>query len=607
MEQSLSKERDGDNGAEEGFIPIRDIKNKLRKTVPIRFGRLILVLVTVIVIIGITVIVTAKLFHRHQSSYTNRPTCIQPQEGFPAIINVSNTTGTIYELFTESFLDSSEKGGGKAGDGTGDINGIKACLDYLKDIGSRSLYINSLYESNDNDHMAVVDHKIIDHVYGTMRDFDQLIQDTKNKKMSVIMDFIPNHTGKESVWFQQSQRREGKYAYYYIWAPCDPVSGTYINNWLSVKGGRAWTYDKIRKECYLHQLEGDKPDLNLTNSDVIQELKNILHFWLNKGVDGFHVQNVQYLYEDQDLRNETLIPGKTGNAYDDFDHIQTRNHPENAKLLQSWKHVLDTFSPKSGRKRVLVVTTGNDIDAAMKYLDAGVNIVRVNLLSGKGTSLAECMETILKLAACKMFAWMYSDKDSSRLASRVGPENVKAFLTIQATVPGIPFNYYGNEIGMTDHPTHSGRWKYRTPMQWDRNGTGFSQNPPWLTQNPNHKTVNVESELSSEDNFTTLKVYRRLQELRRRESFQWGETRVFREGDLLMYTRKAEGFPGYLVAVNLGKDEVTIESLLAATGIPKEVKVVFHTHQTIQDTDISRSMEKSYMLGLSQGVILEYP
>lgn len=92
----------------------------------------------------------------------------------------------------------------------------------------------------------------------------------------------------------------------------------------------------------------------------------------------------------------------------------------------------------------------------------------------------------------KHFYFQYSDKDSSRLASKVGPENVKAFLTIQATVPGIPFNYYGNEIGMTDHPTHSGRWKYRTPMQWDRNGTGFSQNPPWLTQNPNHKTVNVE-------------------------------------------------------------------------------------------------------------------
>uniref|UniRef100_K1QQH0 Neutral and basic amino acid transport protein rBAT n=1 Tax=Magallana gigas TaxID=29159 RepID=K1QQH0_MAGGI len=456
-----------------------------------------------------------------------------------------------------------------------------------------------------------MNHTTIDSIYGTMDDFDQLIQGTKNNNMSVIMDFIPNHTGKESVWFQKSQRREGKYADYYIWAPCDPVNGTYINNWMSVKGGRAWTYDKIRKECYLHQLERDKPDLNLRNSDVRQELENILRFWLNKGVDGFHVQNVQHLYEDQDLRNETLIPGKTGNAYDDFDHTQTRNHPENAKLLQSWKHVLDTFIPKTCRERALVVTTGNDIDAAMKYLDAGVNIVRVNLMSGNGTSLAEHIETILNQldddAACKRIGWMYSDKDSSRLASKVGPENVKAFLTIQATVPGIPFNYYGNEIGMTDHPTHSGRWKYRTPMQWDRNGTGFSQNPPWLTQNPNHKTVNVESELSSKDNFTTLKVNRRLQELRRRESFQWGETKVFREGDLVMYTRKAKGFPGYLMAVNLGKDEVTIESLLAATGIPKEVKVVFHTHQTIQDTDISRSMENSYMLGPSQGVILEYP
>lgn len=125
MGQSLSKERDGDNGAEEGFIPIRGIKikNKLRKKVPIGFGRLILLLVTVIVIIGIIVIVTDKLSHRHQSSYTYRPTCIQPQKGISAIINVSNTTGTIYELFTESFLDSSEKGVGKAGDGTGDING----------------------------------------------------------------------------------------------------------------------------------------------------------------------------------------------------------------------------------------------------------------------------------------------------------------------------------------------------------------------------------------------------------------------------------------------------------------------------------------------------
>lgn len=102
-------------------------------------------------------------------------------------------------------------------------------------------------------------------------------------------------------------------------------------------------------------------------------------------------------------------------------------------------------------------------------------------------------------------------------------------------------------------------------------------------------------------------MYRRLQELRRRESFQWGETNVFREGDLLMYTRKAEGFPGYLVAVNLEKDRVTIESLLTATGIPKKVKVVFHTHKKIQDTDISRSTENSYMLGPSQVVVLEYP
>eukprot|EP00105_Crassostrea_gigas_P015776 XP_011432888.1 PREDICTED: neutral and basic amino acid transport protein rBAT [Crassostrea gigas] len=514
---------------------------------------------------------------------------------------------TVYEILPESFQDSNpkaEKADTKTGDGVGDITGIQARLDYLKDVvGSKALYINSLYESDD-DRMAIVDHKKIDSVFGTMADFDALRKATKKMEMRLIMDFIPNHSGKMNEWFKKSQMKDGVYTDYYIWASCDPNTNTYPNNWMSVKGGRAWTYDDTRKECYFHQLESDKPDLNLWSADVRQELESILRFWLDRGVDGFHVQNAQYLYEDENLGDETLITGKTGDNYADFEHNQTMNHPENLKILQGWQNVLESYNTKPGREKALIVTAKDDLNTTMEYFDAGVTIVRVTPLSDSGASFAERIETKLKDANSKRIGWMYGDKYSSRLADRlVNPEQIKALLTLQATLPGVPFNYYGNEIGMTDHPTLSPPNKYRTPMQWNSKGTGFSQNTPWVDRNANYITVNVETEKAIGDEYTTLKVYKRLQELRENESFQWGKMSVYRDGDLLMYTRKADGFPGYLVAINLGTSKVT-ESFHAATGIPKEVKVVFHTHK--DDNSAISLSDTSYILDPSHAVVLEY-
>lgn len=515
---------------------------------------------------------------------------------------------TVYEILPESFQDSNpkaEKADTKTGDGVGDIKGIQARLNYLKDVvGSKALYITSMYESDDDDRMAIVNHVKIDPVFGTMADFDELRRATKKMEMRLIMDFIPNHSGKMNEWFKKSQMKDGKYTDYYIWASCDPNTNTYPNNWRSVKGGQAWTYDDTRKECYFHQLESDKPDLNLRNAEVKQELESILRFWLDKGVDGFHVQNAQYLYEDENLGDETLIAGKSGSAYDDFEHNQTMNHPDNLKMLQSWKSVLESYNTKPGREKALIVTAKDDLNTTMEYFDAGVTIVRVTPLSESGASFAERIETKLKDANSKRIGWMYGDKYSSRLADRlVNPEQIKALLTLQATLPGVPFNYYGNEIGMTDHPTLSAPNKYRTPMQWNSKGTGFSQNTPWVKHNPNYITVNVETEKAIGDEYTTLKVYKRLQELRENESLQWGKMSVYRDGDLLMYTRKADGFPGYLVAINLGTSKVT-ESFHAATGIPKEVKVVFHTHKN-DNSAISLS-DTSYILESSHAVVFKY-
>ncbi|XP_052699842.1 neutral and basic amino acid transport protein rBAT-like [Crassostrea angulata] len=509
---------------------------------------------------------------------------------------------TVYEILPESFKDSSFKNVyTKKGDGVGDLKGILARLDYLKDIGSKVLYINSIYESNGEDHKAIVNHTKIDEIYGSMEDFVELRKVTKEMKMRLIMDFIPNHTGKQSQWFLKSQKKEGKYTDYYIWTTCDPQ--TYRHDLMVIRRG-AWTYDDTRKECYFHQLESDKPDLNLRSADVRQELESILRFWLDKGVDGFHVQDFQHLYEDKILGNGTLVNGKTDSEHKDLNRIRTSDNLNYPKLLKAWKTVLESYNTKPGREKALIVTAKDDLNTTTEYFDAGVTIVRVTPLSDSGASFAERIETKLKDANSKRIGWMYGDKYSSRLTnSLVGPVQIKALLTLQATLPGVPFNYYGNEIGMTDHPTLSTPNKYRTPMQWNSKGTGFSQNTPWVDRNANYITVNVETEKAIGDEYTTLKVYKRLQELRENESFQWGTMSVYRDGDLLIYTRKADGFPGYLVAINLGTSKVT-ESFHAATGIPKEVKVVFHTHK--DDNSAISLSDTSYILDPSHAVVLEY-
>nr|XP_022321818.1 neutral and basic amino acid transport protein rBAT-like isoform X1 [Crassostrea virginica] len=505
---------------------------------------------------------------------------------------------SVYEILIQSFQDSFNNG-------IGDIKGILDRLNHIVDVGSQTIYIYSMYECNDNDHNVVVNQTKIDSMLGTMDDFDMLLSKLQEKKIHLIVDFIPNHTSRQSKWFIWSEDKKGNYSDYYIWAPCDPSQGIYPNNWMSVNGKeRAWSYSKKREECFLHQLEEDKPDLNLRNPDVQQELKNILRFWLDKGVDGFHVQNVQYLYEEQNLGNEILIPGKTEQAYGDFEHNQTKNHPENAKILQDWKSVLDTYSTKPGKEKALIITADDDLNATqLAYIDAGVTMVRVDPLSGHGASLGELMENRLKEVDFKKTGWVFSDKYSSRLASREGSQQTKALLTLQATLPGVLFNYYGNEIGMTDHPELPVPYKYRTPMQWNSNGTGFSRNDPWMPKNPNYPTVNVKSEEANGNNNSTLNVYKRLQQLRKSESFLSGDMKVFRDGDLMMYTRKAQGFPGYLVAINFGNKRVT-ESFYKVTGIPQQVKVVFHSHK--QDNTAIDLSRNSYILDPYQAMVLEY-
>lgn len=221
----------------------------------------------------------------------------------------------IYQLYPRSFFDNS-------GDGNGDLKGISSKLDYFAELGVNALLLNPIYKSNGG--YDVENYTSIDTLFGNMDDFENLLKDAKEKGLKIIMDFIPNHTSKKHPWFEESKKsKTGPKRDWYIWRNGTGENGTEPpNNWLSVSGGSAWTYDSASEQFYLHQFKEEQPDLNLRNQEVKDELKKAMKFWLDKGVDGFRFDSVQYYAENDTFEDEPTLAGYNGSnpLYDFLDH-----------------------------------------------------------------------------------------------------------------------------------------------------------------------------------------------------------------------------------------------------------------------------------------------
>ena len=221
----------------------------------------------------------------------------------------------IYQLYPRSFFDNS-------GDGNGDLKGISSKLDYFAELGVNALLLNPIYKSNGG--YDVENYTSIDTLFGNMDDFENLLKDAKEKGLKIIMDFVPNHTSKKHPWFEESKKsKTGPKRDWYIWRNGTGENGTEPpNNWLSVSGGSAWTYDSASKQFYLHQFKEEQPDLNLRNQEVKDELKKAMKFWLDKGVDGFRFDSVQYFAESEKFENESTLAGYNASnpLYDFLDH-----------------------------------------------------------------------------------------------------------------------------------------------------------------------------------------------------------------------------------------------------------------------------------------------
>lgn len=471
--------------------------------------------------------------------------------------------GVIYHIYPRSFQDSN-------GDGNGDLRGILKRLDYFEFLGIKILYLCPIFKSAmvDNGY-DISDFKDIDPMFGNMSEFDELLREVHAKEMKLLLDFVPNHTSDQHPWFQESRSsKDNPKRDWYVWHDPAPEGGP-PNNWASVFGGSAWSYDAQTKQYYLHQFCPEQPDLNLRNIQVRQALVDILRFWLDRGVDGFRVDAVAHLVEDDKFRDEPTRPGYDPLCpnYDHLDHVYTKNLGDNHKIVQEWRAALDDY--KDSYRILIGEIYSEHPQEIMRYyggfLRAEFDFPFNFVLFGLNKSLSaeeihgKISDYLGSLPKGAWPNWVLGNHDVPRVCSKVDQEYCSALNVLLLTLPGTAVTYYGEELGMTDADTPLKSTKdlrdpQRSPMQWsDGQNAGFSiAAKAWLPVAKNFATVNVEAQKA--DATSPLHLYQELLKLRCMKTFRGLNIKfVHVDTSVLAYTR-SDNESNFLVIINFGHD-----------------------------------------------------
>lgn len=487
-------------------------------------------------------------------------------------------TTVIYQCYPRSFQDSD-------GDGNGDLNGIRSRLDYFVETGVRAVWLNPIYTSPHKDNgYDVSDYTDIDKLYGSLKDFKLLLEDMHKRGVKLIMDFVPNHSSNEHPWFKESRSsRDNSKRDWYIWA--DGKDNGPPNNWISVFGGSAWSYDDMTEQYYFHQFSDFQPDLNYRNSEVQEAMKDVLRFWLDLGVDGFRMDAVTFLLEDPKLENETRNPVFTGNCttnisspdcYNSLVHNMTANYDGVHDIIRSWRQVLDSYS-KPGEERFMVGEVYDPISEVVTYYGSHsdefnfpFNFLLLSNTNWTGTEVSKRVsEWLDNIPEGAWSNWVLGSHDSPRISSKAGVYLARALNVLLLTLPGTPTTYYGEEILMTDvyvpplerHDVYQDRDKERTPMQWNTSehaGFTYPGSKPWLPLATNYTTYSVDVENSSSQSPLTL--YKKLSVLRSNHSaLQYaGYQHIHNSTDAFAYLR-FDNSSELLVVINFSVEQVVID------------------------------------------------
>ncbi len=462
--------------------------------------------------------------------------------------------GIIYHIYPQSFCDTNS-------DGVGDLQGIISKLDYLTELGVDAIWLSPIYPSPLVDAgYDISDYYDIHPRYGTMADFDQLLDAAHRRKIRVIMDLVLNHTSHEHPWFRESAAsRNNPKRDWYIWQPSR--NGKQPNNWRTNYGKKAWQYDPLTEEYYYHSFFREQPDLNWHNPEVRDAMFQVMKYWLRKGVDGFRLDVINLLFKDKRGRNNPIFSLLTGGK------VYNYNQPEVYDVLREFRSLLnqypgrtsvgEIFTPPPGNSRQAAAFLGNGTDMLHMVFDFSL----IFTMWRASSYYKAIRNSYRQLPPGGWPCFFFSNHDigryvaRSRFTSRHKYEKARLHALLLLTLRGTPFIYYGDEIGMENaeiprekihdlygqlfYPLYKGRDGARTPMQWsDVPHAGFSTSEPFLPVHPNHKHVNVESQQQSVDSvwstFQTLIAIRR-----EHAALQEGEIEFLNEGDnnVLSYAR----------------------------------------------------------------------
>lgn len=447
----------------------------------------------------------------------------------------------VYQVYPRSFQDSN-------GDGIGDIPGIISRLDYLRDLGVNTLWLSPVYKSPDADNgYDIADYKSIQPAFGTMEDFDKLLTEAKTRGIGIVMDLVINHTSDEHEWFQKAMAGDPKYRDYYIIRK--GKDGKVPNNWGNFFAVCPWTQIGDTDEYYLHLFDKKQPDLNWHNPAVLEEVKDIMRFWLDKGVVGFRCDVINIIYKD------TLADGKKQLALTGLEHYLSTEGCH--KILQTLRRevlepygafaVGETVMVDIAKARDLCDEDRGELDMLFSFEHMGCDDLGLKWFKTK-LSPQKLMRTLDKWQRQLHWnAWYFENHDQPRFVSRFpdGEKHRFACSTMMAgllmTLRGTPYMHEGQEIGMTngdfenldeiqDVESHTVwemakklgipkgmRWKMirrtsrdngRTPMQWSgEENAGFTTGSPWLKINSNYCEVNAEREMADENGILAFWKY----------------------------------------------------------------------------------------------------
>ena len=474
--------------------------------------------------------------------------------------------GIIYQIYPRSYQDSN-------GDGVGDLKGIIGKLDHLKWLGIKAIWISPIYPSP----MADFGYDISDYTgiwptFGTMADFDELLQQVHKAGMKLILDLVPNHSSDEHPWFLESRSsRDNPKRDWYIWKDAKP-DGSPPNNWLSVFGGPAWEWDEKTKQYYYHAFLVKQPDLNWRNPEVEKAMHDIMRFWLARGVDGFRVDAMWHMVKDLQWRDNPRNPDykEYMGTYEQLLPVYSTDQPEMHEIVARMRQVLDEYD-----ERLMIAEIYLPVHRLVAYYGSKIreahlpfNFMLISLPWDSRQIAAAIDEYEGALPDGDWPNWVIGNHDQPRITSRVGGQQAKIAAMLLLTLRGTPTIYYGDEIAMRDVPIppdevrdpqglnmpgkNLSRDPERTPMQWDDTaGAGFTKGEPWLRLDRSFIRRNVQTQRT--DNHSPLTLYKKLIALRQDEpSLKTGAYRpVYSDHQLIAYIRQAEGQPAFLIVLNL--------------------------------------------------------